>query len=77
MYSDIFFFQAKGISVESFLRTQAELMEKFDSGFSGYRGLSGKCPQTFDLLRKYTINTRRIRPASEVPIGHYDLTVSL
>ena len=48
-------------------------MEKFDSGFSGYRGLSGKCPQTFDLLRKYTMNTRRIRPASEVPIGHYDL----
>lgn len=36
------YLQAKGISVESFLRTQAELMEKFDSGFSGYRGLSGK-----------------------------------
>ena len=36
------YLQAKGISVESFLRTQAELMEKFDSGFSGYRGLSGE-----------------------------------
>ena len=36
------FFQAKGISVENFLRSQADLMEKFDSGFSGYRGLSGE-----------------------------------
>ena len=28
--------------MESFLRSQEELVEKFDSGFSGYRGLSGK-----------------------------------
>jgi hypothetical protein len=33
--------QAKGISVANFLRSQEELVEKFDSGFSGYRGLSG------------------------------------
>jgi len=33
---------AKGISVASFLKSQEELVEKFDSGFSGYRGLSGK-----------------------------------
>lgn len=33
--------QAKGISVEDFLLRQEELVEKFDSGFSGYRGLSG------------------------------------
>ena len=38
----IFFIQAKGISVASFLKSQEELVEKFDSGFSGYRGLSGK-----------------------------------
>ena len=38
----IFSIQAKGISVASFLKSQEELVEKFDSGFSGYRGLSGK-----------------------------------
>ena len=37
-----FSIQAKGISVASFLKSQEELVEKFDSGFSGYRGLSGK-----------------------------------
>ena len=35
-------FQAKGISVESFLKKQEEIAEKFDSGFNGYRGLNGK-----------------------------------
>ena len=30
--------------MESYLRSQEELVEKFDSGFSGYRGLSGKFP---------------------------------
>lgn len=35
--------QAKGISVEDFLRRQEEITEKFDSGFNGYRGLNGKC----------------------------------
>eukprot|EP00095_Tigriopus_kingsejongensis_P007535 maker-scaffold104_size368486-snap-gene-0.9 protein:Tk07535 transcript:maker-scaffold104_size368486-snap-gene-0.9-mRNA-1 annotation:"hypothetical protein L798_11134" len=33
--------QAKGISVEEFLRTQEELAERFDSGFDGYLGLNG------------------------------------
>ena len=42
-FNPIFFsIQAKGISVASFLKSQEELVEKFDSGFSGYRGLSGK-----------------------------------
>jgi hypothetical protein len=36
------FIQAKGISVEEFLKKQEELTEKFDSGFNGYRGLNGK-----------------------------------
>ena len=34
-------FQAKGISVEDFLKKQEELTEKFDSGYNGYRGLNG------------------------------------
>ena len=33
--------QAKGVSVESFLETQTEMVNRFESGFSGFRGLSG------------------------------------
>ena len=35
-------FQARGISVEEFLRKQEEIIERFDSGFDGYRGLNGE-----------------------------------
>jgi hypothetical protein len=38
----LFFLQAKGISVEDFLRKQEELTERFDSGSNGYRGLNGE-----------------------------------
>ena len=34
--------QARGISVEEFLRKQEEIIERFDSGFDGYRGLNGE-----------------------------------
>merc|ERR1712096_201984 len=33
--------QAKGVSVESFLETQTEMVNRFESGFSGFRGFSG------------------------------------
>eukprot|EP00092_Neocalanus_flemingeri_P009613 GFUD01010347.1.p1 GENE.GFUD01010347.1~~GFUD01010347.1.p1 ORF type:complete len:492 (+),score=156.69 GFUD01010347.1:51-1526(+) len=33
--------QAKGISVEAFKKNQDELIERFESGFFGYRGLQG------------------------------------
>ena len=49
-WNPISFIQAKGISVASFLKSQEELVEKFDSGFSGYRGLSGKLLKT--ILKK-------------------------
>ena len=35
-------FQARGISVEEFLRKQEEIIERFDSGFDGYMGLNGE-----------------------------------
>ena len=34
--------KAKGISVEAFKKQQDELIERFESGFFGYRGLQGK-----------------------------------
>jgi len=34
--------QARGISVEDFLRRQEEISQRFDSGFHGYRGLNGE-----------------------------------
>lgn len=33
--------QARGVTVESFLETQKRLVDRFESGFSGYRGLAG------------------------------------
>ena len=41
-YQDHHAFQARGISVEEFLRKQEEIIERFDSGFDGYRGLNGE-----------------------------------
>ena len=37
-----YFYQARGVSVEEFLRKQEEIIERFDSGFDGYRGLNGE-----------------------------------
>eukprot|EP00090_Calanus_glacialis_P005596 TRINITY_DN1432_c1_g1_i2.p1 TRINITY_DN1432_c1_g1~~TRINITY_DN1432_c1_g1_i2.p1 ORF type:complete len:197 (+),score=65.11 TRINITY_DN1432_c1_g1_i2:97-687(+) len=33
--------QARGVTVEAFLETQRKILNRFESGFSGYKGLAG------------------------------------
>ena len=35
--------QARGVTVEAFLETQRKIVNRFESGFSGYKGLAGTC----------------------------------
>eukprot|EP00090_Calanus_glacialis_P005595 TRINITY_DN1432_c1_g1_i1.p1 TRINITY_DN1432_c1_g1~~TRINITY_DN1432_c1_g1_i1.p1 ORF type:complete len:107 (+),score=29.18 TRINITY_DN1432_c1_g1_i1:97-417(+) len=35
--------QARGVTVEAFLETQRKILNRFESGFSGYKGLAGTC----------------------------------
>lgn len=34
--------QVKGVAIDDFLRYQQDLIETFESGYSGYRGLTGE-----------------------------------
>jgi hypothetical protein len=34
--------QVKGVAIDSFLRYQQDIIETFESGFWGYRGLTGE-----------------------------------
>ena len=35
--------QARGVTVEAFLETQRKIVNRFESGYSGYKGLAGTC----------------------------------
>lgn len=34
--------QVKGVAIDDFLKYQQDLIETFETGFCGYRGLTGK-----------------------------------
>ena len=59
-------FQARGISVEEFLRKQEEIIERFDSGFDGYRGLNGESIE-YAKRNMSAQNPRQFPDAYDIP----------
>jgi len=51
--------RAKGVNIGNFLKKQAEMVEKFESGFSGYRGLSGSTTRRPSEIVEKIIETIR------------------
>jgi len=51
--------RAKGVDIGNFLKKQAEMVEKFESGFSGYRGLSGSTTRRPSEIVEKIIETIR------------------